>query len=114
MKRNMIKCWILIVCFYSIGCGNLNKGKQNMIQDTQIEVQNIQTKWDGETENVQKKQLEESNNSVNPQKKINKIEKKVNFLGSENSFIETCQIYHGKEQIDIAPEEMKSFIQMLS
>ncbi len=85
-----------------------------MIQDTQIEVQNMQTKWDGETENVQKKQLEESNNSVNPQKKINKIEKKVNFLGSENSFIETCRIYHGKEQIDIAPEEMKSFIQMLS
>lgn len=50
-----------------------------MIQDTQIEVQNMQTKWDGETENVQKKQLEESNNSVNPQKKINKIEKKLIF-----------------------------------
>ena len=114
MKRNVIKCWVLIVCLYSIGCGNLNKSKQNTMQDTQIESQNVQTKWDGETENIQKKQMEESNNSENSQKKISKPGEKVHFLGSENSFLETCRIYHGKEQTDIAPDEMENFIQMLS
>ncbi|MCI9005500.1 MAG: hypothetical protein HFH39_09745 [Lachnospiraceae bacterium] len=42
------------------------------------------------------------------------LEAQVNFLGSENSFLETCRIYHGKEQIDIVPDEMQNFIQMLS
>ncbi len=50
-----------------------------------------------------------------PQKDTDKPEGvQVNFLGSEHSFLETCRIYHGKEQADIAPDEMENFIQMLS
>lgn len=117
---------LLLVCLYLSGCGSPDKNQQGEVQhveaaqdkrqgtragrqaeDAAVQrggTPSAQTGWEGREEYRQGGSAEEDS----------KDGYQVEFLGDTDCRIQSCQIYHGDGLRDVAPDEMKSFAQMLS